>query len=253
MTLSEKILICLISCIFVCTQATWASERLRIALIEYPPFMSQELEGYGAEPAIVKSAFQQVNIKVGYRFLPPARVFKTVQNGAYDAAVGWVWSAQREHFFYFSDALLEGPLVFFHLKNFSFNWTGYDDLKDIQIGTVLKNHYGPKFQKALDEGKIEIQEVANDILNFEKLLKNRIQLFPLNVHIGYSFIQKNFNDKIASRFTHHPRPLKISVYHVLFSKAVKTNASNVKLFNQGLRRIRKSGDYQRILKKYNLN
>ena len=98
--------------------------------------MSYEQKGYGINAIIVNAAFQKVNVDVSFEFFPPARVFETTKTGKVDGAVGWVWSEEREQWFYFSDPFLEGPLVFFHLKSYPFDWKTYDDLKGIPIGIV---------------------------------------------------------------------------------------------------------------------
>jgi len=210
------------------------------------------MKGYGIQPTIVKAAFKKMNVDVVYVFLPVARSIETVEFGEYDAAVGWVWSEKREKIFHFSDPILESPLVFFHLKSFSFDWETWDDLTGIPIGTIYKAFYGPPFHEALDAGKLIVQKVSKDELNFDKLLYKRIKLFPTNFYVGYAFIRRKYDLQTANLFTHHPRPLKISVYHVLFSKAVKGNKSMMELFNQGLRQLKESGEYKKILEEYNL-
>ncbi|WP_163833775.1 substrate-binding periplasmic protein [Spartinivicinus ruber] len=230
----------------------WAADKIKICLIEYPPYMSEKLPGYGVEPSIVAAAFKLMDIDIEYNFLPPGRAFLSAKKGSYHAAVGWVWSEERAKSFYYSDSILQGKLVFFHLKSYSFKWESYDDLKDIPIGIVVKNYYGRNFHKALDTGILSVQEVIQDEFNFDKLLVSRIKLFPLNVHIGYYFINSKYNAEVASLFTHHPKPLKVSVYHVLFSKKIQGNKALVKVFNQGLRKLKVNGIYQEIVDKYDL-
>lgn len=99
---------------FFISSASWAGEPLQIAIFEYPPLLSKGIEGYGVEPEIVTAAFRQVNIEVQYIFFPPARALETTKNDNFDATLGWVWSEEREQAFYYSDALINAPLVFFH-------------------------------------------------------------------------------------------------------------------------------------------
>ncbi len=172
------------------------------------------------------------------------------RRGQYDALVGWVWTKERETIFYYSDAIFEAPLVFFHHKKFNFEWQTMRDLKGITIGTVLKNYYGPEFQKASDAGILTIQPVAMEKFNFRKLLAHRIKLFPLNQYSGYYILKNDYPPEEAAKIIHHPSPLKTSVYHVLFSKALSTNKRLVESFNKGLRQLRKSGEYEKILSRF---
>ncbi len=72
----------------------------------------------------------------------------------------------------------------------------------------------------------------------------------MNVYTGYYMIREQYDSQTAALFTHHPRPLKISVYHVLFSRAVKENESRIELFNQGLRQLKVNGEYDKIIAEY---
>jgi len=233
----------------VCLESR-AADKVRMALMDYAPLIGENMKGYGIEPAIVTAAFKQVNIDVEYDFFPPARTFKAAEEGIYDGTVGWVWSEEREKSFYYSDPIFEASLVLFHLKSFVFDWETMDDLKGIPIGITAKNYYGPTFHEALDAGKLTIDEASKDAIQFEKLLRHRIKLLPMNVYTGHYMVREQHDSETAALFIHHPRPLKTSVYHVLFSRAVKENAARVDLFNQGLRQLQASGEYDRIIEEY---
>ena len=227
-----------------------AADKVQLTLMEYAPLMGEEVKGYGIEPSIVTAAFKQVNIDVKYDMFPPARSMKSAEKGVYDGTVGWVWSKEREKSFYYSEPIFKAPLLLFHLKEFTFDWEKMDDLKGIPIGVTAKNYYGPAFHEALDAGKLTIDEASKDKLQFDKILRHRIKLNPMNVYTGYYMLREQYDSQTAALFTHHPRPLKTSVYHVLFSRALKENAARVELFNQGLRLLKASGEYDRIIEEY---
>lgn len=231
---------------------TTKAETIKIALFEYPPFLAEKATGYGLEPQVVSAAFKQVNIDVKYTFLPPGRALLVAANGDFQATLGWVKTEERERDFYFSEPIAEAPLVFFHLKNFPFSWNTYDDLEGVLIGTVIKYNYGDEFETALKAGKIQIDEAGKDESNFKKLLLGRNAITPVNLYVGYYLLQETFGPATAKLFTHHPLPLKISVHHVLFPKALKESFSRSVLFNQGLQKIKDSGEYKKILDEYHL-
>ena len=227
-----------------------AADKVRLTLMEYAPLMGENMKGYGIEPAIVTAVFAKVNIETEYTLFPPARAYKSAKEGIYDGIVGFVWSEEREKSFYYSEPIFQAPLLLFHLKEFRFNWETIDDLRGVRIGITAKNYYGPAFHKALDAGKLIVDEASKDVIQFDKLLRHRIKVFPMNFYTGYYMIQGKFSPEQATLFTHHPRPLKTSVYHVLFSRKVKMNVTRVKLFNQGLRQLKESGEYDRIISEY---
>lgn len=227
-----------------------AGNKVRLALMEYPPLIGKKLGGNGIEPVIVTAAFKRVNVDVEYVFFPPARTYQAAEEGVYDGTLGWVWSEEREKSFDYSDPIFQAPLLLFHLKEFDFDWQTIDDLRGIPIGITAKNYYGPEFHQAMDAGILTTDEASKDVIQYDKLLRHRIKLYPMNIHTGYYLIKEQFTPEQAALFTHHPRPLKTSVYHVLFSKAVKENGSMVEQFNQGLRQLKESGEYDRIIEEY---
>lgn len=228
------------------------AETIEIAVFEYPPFLAEKAIDHGLEPAIVTAAFKQVNIGVKYTFFPAARALTVAAKGDFHATLGWVKTDERERDFYYSDPIAEAPLVFFHLKSVPFDWKTYDDLQGVLIGTVNKYNYGAEFDAALKAGKIQVDEAGRDESNFRKLLLGRNTVTPVNLYVGYNLIYKNFDAATADLFTNHPLPLKISVHHVLFPKALKESNSRSMALNQGLQKIKASGEYKKILDEYHL-
>mgnify|MGYP006278157827 FL=1 len=227
-----------------------ASEPLRLAVFEYPPFLSRHESGYGLEPAIVKAAFRQQDVAVEYTFLPPARALRMAKNGKFDGTLGWVHSKARAESFLYSDPFIRAPLVFFHLKELAFNWQDYDDLEGMTVGTVIDYHYGDQFHESLKTGAFKVESAPQDILNLRKLLHERIDLTPINLHVGYYLIDKHFGPETRKQFTHHPRGLKTSMHHLLLPRSQEESAERIRTFNQGLQELRESGEYQRILDRH---
>jgi len=232
------------------SSAVLSGEPLRLAVFEYPSFLEQDAEGLGLEPSVVSAAFEQVDIDVEFSFYPAARAIKMARQGDYDGTLGWVRSEERERHFFFSDPVAEAPLVFFHLTDFSFAWKEYDHLERLEVGTVIDYYYGAEFHEAQDAGRFETDVAAHDLLNLRKLLGGRIELTPINLYVGRYLIERNFDSETARRFTHNPTPLKVSVHHLLFPRALEESESRLELFNEGLRKIKESGQYQEILEKY---
>ena len=246
MCLISSTLIFMIAILPVTSQAT---VKIRLALVEAPPLMSQKLDGYGIEPLIVSEAFKTEGIDVEYDFYPHGRAFHYAKTGKVDGLVSWVYSDERSEFFYFSQPIFSAPLVFFHLKDFDFSWNNYDDLKGIPIGIELKNYYGQDFHNAMNDGRLTVFTNATEHISFNLLLKNRIKLLPVNIYSGYGIIRDKYPHEKAQLFTHNPKQIKQSVYHVLFSKGLKKNESLTRTFNKGLDTIKKNGTYKKICRK----
>ncbi len=235
--------------IFMLTAAPHA-QAITLAIFEYPPLLGKDIKEFGLEAAIVTAAFKESGTKVDYEILPPARAFKFSSRGKFDGTLGWVRSEAREKQFFYSEPIYESTLVLFHLKSYQFDWQTYDDLREIPMGITAYNYYGKAFHVYLDAGEFKTDTAHRDEHQFNKILRNRIRLLPMNIDTGYYTVRKKYNKKTAGRFTHHPRMLKRSVYHVLLPKSLEESQDRIRMFNRGLRMIKQSGKYNRIIEAF---
>jgi len=178
--MKNKFKIIFILLFVILLNVNWSADKVLFALMEYAPLIGEKLNGYGIEPAIVTAAFKKVNVDVEYVFSPPARTYIAAEEGVYDGTVGWIWSEEREKSFYYSEPIFEASLVLFHLKEFKFDWEMMDDLKGIPIGITAKNYYVPEFHEALDAGTLAVNVASKDSIQFEKLLRHCIKIYPIN-------------------------------------------------------------------------
>ncbi len=233
--------------IFFNTTHVFAEETIRLASGEWEPYQSQHLKYNGVASRIVSEAFAMSEVKVEYDYFPWARSLKSAKTGEWDGTFLWFDTPERRKFFFISEPILDIQYVFFHLKNYSFDWNTVDDLKGIFIGGTLEYDYGEIFQTAEKAGKISVERTPNDKLNFKKLLESRIQIFPNDLEAGLQEIHKIFTPEQASLITYHPKPIKSAPHHLLLSKKVKQNKQMMELFNKNLKRLIENGKVKQYL------
>lgn len=228
------------------TMHSHAQESVRITNGEWLPYHSINLPHYGAGSRIVTEAFAIENINVEWGFFPWARAYQSVGNGKWDASVGWVKTRAREQGFLFSDPIYNGEWVFFHLKTTEFDWNNVDDLTDINIGATANYIYGDEFDQAEKQGLLSVQRVPQEQQSFGMLLKGRIQVFIYAKDGGYASLKAHFSPEQIQQITHHPKPVRVAAYHLLFAKNQK-NKQLLTLFNKGLKRLQTSGKVDEYL------
>lgn len=221
---------------------------MRVAIGEWPPFVSRDLEHYGLAARIVTEAFAARDIEVKYRFYPWKRAYLETTQGDQDATAIWTRTPERENEVLFSDPVLIAEKVFFHLKSTPFEWRSIEDLDGYRIGATRGYGYGDAFDRAAEEGIIDVELVDSDKQNFEKLLLGRIDVFPMTMAVGYSLLNTGFSSAEAARVTNHPGPVQQAVFHLLFSKAVDRNEQMIEAFNEGLEELRESGRLDQYVK-----
>ncbi|WP_163836900.1 substrate-binding periplasmic protein [Spartinivicinus ruber] len=122
--------------LIVFSTVSLCGEKILITAGSWPPHISRDLADYGTSTQIVSAAFASEGIDIEYRFLPWKRAFVTSLNGISDGTILWAKTSEREQNFYISDPVKVYQWVFFHLKDYDFDWKTLADLKGVMIGAT---------------------------------------------------------------------------------------------------------------------
>ena len=235
-------------CLLLFSSLLQAQTTIRITNGEWDPYLSSHAYEFGLTSHIISEAFKLEGINIEWGFFPWKRAFENAKEGQeWDAAAAWWPSDTYQYDFYTSNAIMDTALVFFHLKEYKFDWNSMDDLKGINIGLTRGYRYGKALMDAKTENKIYTELANTDEQNFTKLLFNRIKIFPNDKTVGYTQIKNTFTLHEASLFTHHPKKFKINTLHLLISKETKHAKLFLDKFNSGLKKLRASPHYQQML------
>jgi len=225
-----------------------AEMSIRIANDEYPPFMSAKLKFFGVGYRIIKEAFALEGVKVESRFFPPGRSLEMVKSGTWDASSLWSPNAERKKTMVFSDAIVHIDMVLFHKRSFEFNWTNIGNLTGLRIGATIGYFYGDLFHAAEKAGTLKVERVTSNELNFRKLHRGRIDVFPLNVDSAFEILNRIYNSEERKQFVYSQKPITSQPLSLAFSKVVGKNNKLRILFNRGLKTLKESGKLDMYLK-----
>ncbi|MNK12015.1 Bacterial extracellular solute-binding protein, family 3 [compost metagenome] len=233
--------------IFIHT-AVSAKEVVRLSAGEWAPYVSGSLDNHGLLSQLTQEAFAKVGVEVQIGLFPWARATNLSTSGEWDGTIAFVRLEEREKVYLYSDRLYSSDYVFFHLKSYPFQWNDYPDLKKITIATTRGyGGMGDKFLSAEREGVIKVLRLNAENQSFNMLRSGRVQAVPSDIEVGYAYLHKLYG-KDADKFTHNPRVILNSEYHLVISKKIKNGPRLIAKFNEGLRQLRKSGRYNEILK-----
>jgi len=227
--------------------AAQANEQrvLNISVGDWPPYLSSELKHNGVIAHLISDLFADEGYRVRFQFLPWPRAYASAAAGRFDASAVWMHKAEREADFLFSAPLLDEQFVFFHLKSLPFDWQRFDNLTGMTLGGGLEYSYGPAFDAFLAEDKVKMERVSSDMQNFEKLLRERVVLYPQEINVGYAALRNHFNAADRAKITHHPKPLLVNLSYLMLPKSLEGSPALLARFNKRLQRYRDSGRYQR--------
>ena len=244
-------IVCLLFFITGFSSIVLAKETVYITTGEFPPFTSQKFEHLGTSIRILKAVFELSDMDMEIEFFPFSRAFDLVKRGKKDATFPWIYNDSRAQDFYYTNAVFSESIHFFHLKSDDFDWQTTADLKGIDIGTIISFSFGKEFDEAVKAYKLWVQPVASDEINFRKLLKGRIKIFPVNVEVGQHILLNKFTQEERKLVTYHAKPVVVEPLYLLFSKNNPKNIERVKAFNQGLKRLKSTEKYKQYIEQIN--
>ena len=229
------------------------NEKVEILTGNWPPYLSEDLPHNGALAQITKEAFAYMNIDVKYTFLPWARVFIRGSRDEGDLILAYSKSKKRELHFSYGPSLYKGSYHFFYNINEPIHWNKLSDLDDKLIGTPRGySGMGRKFLRAEESGKLNVLRLNHDFQVFNLLAKGRIQATPSDKNVGNYYknflLPKEDGDLIAM----HPKAVKHTVYHIVGPKRKAGTQRLLELFRKGLKILKASGRYQKILNEHQI-
>lgn len=221
------------------------TQHLSITVGDWPPYFDQAAPDQGMVAQLIRDVFAEEGFTVSYTFLPWKRAYYEAALGKHDATAVWMHAPDREQDFRFSDPVLKEKFVIFHLKNQPISWFEVEDLAELRLGGSIGYSYGQDFDQAVEREVLDIEWVASTLLNFRRLLFDRIDAFPEEINVGYHILRRELDAENARRITHHPRPLLENESFVLFPQTRPDSQQLMERFNHRLQAFRDNGQYQK--------
>ncbi|MDZ7922463.1 MAG: transporter substrate-binding domain-containing protein [Marinagarivorans sp.] len=221
-----------------------AAELLRIGFGTHKPPYIFEGEPRGLEYDLVMGAAARGGLQLSPYFAPMERLHLMLARGELDAIA--TTSVRSGVPAFYSDAYIEYHNVAVALTSRQLSITSIADLGRYSISTFQRAHFllGSDFQAMARRNPLYREEALQ--INRNRLLyAGRVDLV-----IGDRRILRYFNTQVADQVD-VSQPLS---YYPLFPPTPYSvgfrQAGQRDLFNQGLKALRESGDYQRIEQRY---
>jgi polar amino acid transport system substrate-binding protein len=226
-----------------------AEVRLVIGAGEWPPYTSEKDAHAGLLNRVVVESYYAVGIDVEIVFLPWARAIAMAERGEITATCCWFGNEDRRQRFLLTEPLYDVHYVFFHLKDYEFDWNDFDDLKGVSIGGIHEYYYGHEFTEYESAGRLHVERVPSDEINFRKLMAGRIDLYPVaGIESGYALLKEQFTEDERLKISYHPKNfMEDPRMYLLVSKHHPDAENLLSLFNQGLAMIKESGLYYEMV------
>jgi len=217
--------------------------QLSISVGDWPPFFVESEPGQGTVARLVRDIFAEEGYEVEFHFLPWKRAYREAATGKHDATAIWMYAADRQKDFIYSEPVMNERFVLFYRKDEPIDWSQIKDLSGLQLGGSIGYSYGPVFDQAVENGVLDVEWVASTELNFRRLLFGRIDAFPEEINVGYYILRRETAPDETLQITHHPEPILENQSFLLFPANQPGTDTLREAFNRRLQAFRESGRY----------
>lgn len=215
---------------------------------DYAPFADKNLPEGGMTAEIVKRAFAVMGDTADVVFVDWSKAYDDAKTGKYNATFPWFESAERQAAFNYSEPIFTLTQRAFMRADHKFSVGNSSALKGKTVcipkgWTVL-----PFIAPLIKNGTVK-QVEAPDITPCAKMVGEGKADFYLTDEIqgrqAYRSAGYTDKDMVAS-----PEGLADSGLFLLTSKSAANGAEIIKKFNAGLRKLKETGEYGKIVKKH---
>lgn len=222
--------------------------KVVLATGEWRPYVSPDLEDGGIVCRIIREAFSLSGIEVEFRPMPWARALEQSKSGMIDGVATWggwrTWASTHLG----SDPLFQGDLVLWQRADRKpLDYESEGATKGLRLGNHMGESLPCQFLKAYEQGDVELLQVSSYQTLLDLLFKGRIDAVICNRRVFLSAIKESGNMVYSSAFAPHPKPLRTSLYRVIFSKHTSYAYQLWQAFNTALFQMRESGRLRTML------
>ncbi len=162
-----------------------ASNSVRVATLEWPPYTGSGLPNNGAITEIVRRAFEMAGIVSDDLILPWKRAIAYAESGTDGVAAYFPgYHCRHRPGFVASDRIGRGPLNLAERADADVRWSTLDDMAELHVGTVVGYANTEAFDARVADGRQAVVTSVNDVENLKKLVEGKIDLAIID---GYVF------------------------------------------------------------------
>ncbi|MBU1001258.1 MAG: transporter substrate-binding domain-containing protein [Proteobacteria bacterium] len=157
------------------------AETIRLATLEWPPYISQRMQGQGYVAEVVRTAFARAGIDVELTFMPWKRTLEETRSGHFQAYVPEYFSQDLRKDFVFSAPFPGGPLVLLARRGSGIRYSTVRDLAPYRIGVVRGYVNTPEIDNATFMNKYAVMD---DLTSLRMLVRERLDLSIMDLNVA---------------------------------------------------------------------
>lgn len=224
------------------------AETLRLATLDWEPYVGRELENKGFTAEIVTESFKRAGYQVEIVFLPWDTAVEEANRGSCDGVFPEYYSGERTRDFFYSAFFSQSRLVFYRRSSSAVTYRTLKELSPFSIGVVTGSIISDEFDNAVFLNKVE---ASGDEENLRKLVKGEVDLIVID-KLAARHLMKTRVPEAAGRLLAFDPPLAIHDLFVILPRSIPASAKRARQFTKALQSMEKDGTVKAIMNRSGL-
>lgn len=223
------------------------AKEIIIATGEWAPLTSESFDRNGMCAELTTAAFKEMGISVKYKFYPWKRVWLYMEKGKVDGAIPWMYTPEREDRVFFSDNIFFGKRgLFYHVEKLpEADRNAANLIKKYEISVIGADGHIAQLKRM----GVKVNTVPSIKNGLKMLSRGHIKALFINYYVGWHEVGLlDENEKVLIRAVEYN--ISDRSNHIIFPKKRKGSADLCAKFNEGLKRIKANGIYDKIINDY---
>lgn len=232
----------LLAALLVCFLPVRAGSLNIAAEDAWPPLSDDQGMGYSRDLAV--AAFQTAGITLNVQTVPYARALSMTQSGETDAC----WNVTRQpsteaHFLFGEEPLFRVSASYYFKAGKQQNFQGPADIPDgTRVAVINGYEYGAEFEK--HRSRLRLVEVSKQKQMLSLLANERVDVAIFFDRVfDYTMAHSHFDPELFARGNIN----HISDIYIAFNPQNPQAPVYAKALDEGLRILKKNGEYDRIM------
>lgn len=237
------------SILVACLLARPAAAEAIIKLVsgDLLPYAARELPGGGMLTEVVQLAFKRVGIASTLDWMPWKRGYELTRIAEYDATFPYARKPDREQEFLYSDLLVGGVRSVYARPDSGIDPASLETFRGKRYCVPNGFIIYPQMDVLVQEGALKINRPGSLATCAKMVALDRADFYITESTAGDAAL---LQADIGAAVIRLPKPFDRAEYFLIVSKTHPEGAELIAQFNRGLKLLKASGDYQRILKRH---
>jgi polar amino acid transport system substrate-binding protein len=210
----------LLLCLALPARAAEAPRILRLASLEWLPYVGSQLQQQGLSVFIADSAAQKFGYRIQVDYFPWVRAMQLgLRDPHYAGYFPAYYTEERARQCYFSASIGSSTVGLAYLKSTPLRWQTLQDLSGLTIAVVAGFSNGPAFDALVREGRLHVDASPSDMLNLRKLVAGRVDAAVIDkLVLRYLLLTEPSLQQDRERILFHGKPLAELPLYICFKR-----------------------------------